>query len=630
MRAGEVAVEPRGTKRKSEGAGFDDSELSEPALKIARHETDTGWQVQALLSAIEQGDEQQVALLLEQSPGLSSAFGPGPDGITPLCEAARQGHIGIANRLLSLGVPVDQPARNGSTPLMFAAQRGHIEAIQWLCMNGADPNHVNESALRTPLVFAIESENLAASQALISLGADPLRELSWVDPDSGKRKTQAPLTTAIRLDFAELLAWLLDTQKLTIDWREPVTNCTLLTSAANLGGASIVGMLAERGADLHREVRTVFGRKFNGIPQFASASIHLHVFERILRFLKTSRPDDLLKLGGDLTNGLAIDLLLHIDLWMNPKAQAADGLRDPVLRSHPEKLLQRMAEGGLFQKDLPVRLQWHSESGWLACLTASKVLLDQSIACVPILGSRAFQRLSQAGKAPRQASLTRAQSLQMLVEMTSISTNVHAPFSGRKLTAQTEQVMNRMFDLQLQLLLSAIKYHRSEFDRRLRTLPDLCVNRFISVSHSLNEPDLYRMLTKEWGLYDPDARAAIRLVGEAYSRLRALPPQQLPAAFAAMPPAERLGQVMIDLLDKEDKIPEIVEALRRADSTEVLDLLHDLLFQQWRLFSEAFGVIKPRYTQFDVREPELVDTQPQSNVDAVAAISEGPVPLTPQ
>jgi hypothetical protein len=37
-----------------------------------------------------------------------------------------------------------------------------------------------------------------------------------------------------------------------------------------------------------------------------------------------------------------------------------------------------------------------------------------------------------------------------------------------------------------------------------------------------------------------------------------------------------------------------------------------LLFQQWRLFGEAFGVTKPRYSKFG---PHRLEAEPQMEVD---------------
>jgi hypothetical protein len=77
-----------------------------------------------------------------------------------------------------------------------------------------------------------------------------------------------------------------------------------------------------------------------------------------------------------------------------------------------------------------------------------------------------------------------------------------------------------------------------------------------------------------------------------------------------MSPSEQLRYVMVDLLEDWDKIPELVETLLKCDAQE-LDFTSDLLFQQWRLFGEAFGVTKPRYSLFG---PQRVEAEPLMEV----------------
>jgi hypothetical protein len=96
-----------------------------------------------------------------------------------------------------------------------------------------------------------------------------------------------------------------------------------------------------------------------------------------------------------------------------------------------------------------------------------------------------------------------------------------------------------------------------------------------------------------------------------------------------MSPSEQLRQVMVELLEDWDKIPELVETLLKCDA-QALDVVSDLLFQQWRLFGEAFGVTKPRYSQFGPHRQEVVEVEPQMEVNQQRATSLAPVPLTPQ
>jgi hypothetical protein len=199
--------------------------------------------------------------------------------------------------------------------------------------------------------------------------------------------------------------------------------------------------------------------------------------------------------------------------------------------------------------------------------------------------------------------LTEAQSLNVLIETLSSACGAHAPFSGLQLTARTEQTMNRIFDLQSALLLPAIGQHRAQFDAEVLTLPDLCLDIYISRTNRWNEADLYRKLTEAFGLYDPVACAVLRLVKEAYNKLEKLKSAAMPSAFTALPPSEQLRHLVVEILEDWDKIPEIVEAIRQSGSDRGMEVISDLLFQQWRLFCEAFGVTKPRYSPFGPHRP---------------------------
>jgi hypothetical protein len=78
------------------------------------------------------------------------------------------------------------------------------------------------------------------------------------------------------------------------------------------------------------------------------------------------------------------------------------------------------------------------------------------------------------------------------------------------------------------------------------------------------------------------------------------------------------------MLEEWDKIPELVETFLKCDS-QCLDVVSELLFQQWRLFGEAFGVTKPRYSQFGPHRPEV-----EPVVDKGRTTTLAPTPLNPQ
>jgi hypothetical protein len=143
-------------------------------------------------------------------------------------------------------------------------------------------------------------------------------------------------------------------------------------------------------------------------------------------------------------------------------------------------------------------------------------------------------------------------------------------------------------------------------------------------------------MTMEWGLYDPVARAALRLVKKAYKKLGELSGKYVPPEFAALSLSEQLRHVMVDMLETWDKVREIVEAILESGKDKDADDVPELLFQQWRLFCEAFGVIKPREfppsVTFGPHKLEGADAQATMDVDVAPVVkaTKHPVPLPPQ
>jgi hypothetical protein len=123
-------------------------------------------------------------------------------------------------------------------------------------------------------------------------------------------------------------------------------------------------------------------------------------------------------------------------------------------------------------------------------------------------------------------------------------------------------------------------------------------------------------------------------VKEAYSKLREVKPEKIPAEFAAMSLDEQLRYVMVDSLEEWDKIPEVTQAFRQFAKSEQLDVASELLFQQWRLFGEALGVTKPRYSPFGPHKATGVEPEPVMEVDhaplVVAAAASSEVSLNSQ
>ena len=624
-----VPDDPRGTKRSREN---DPQDSDEPVLKLARTEPAAAPEgpEQKLIKAIRSGDLSGVRMLLRQSPQLLNSYLPGNAGPTPLCLAAQCGQKAIAGYLLSSGSSINTPAKNSSTPLMFASQQGHVELIRQLCLLGADPKAINPKNGVDALVFAVEKKQLGACKELIANGADMQRVLK--NPTGSGYTT--PLLGAIARDFSELLDWWLDAHQQHVDSIEPASATSLLNLAVSRGALKVVCSLLQRGADPNNAGMFVPNSKL--LIGVWKVAIHFQRWEMIEYLLSAG-----LRIGLPTSTNSAICLQIGFgigpDIYIHLASQAqtnmpADRVTDAQLRQHPGKAIEGLAER-CFASSTPhffSAVVWWCDQGLLTALLANSALTQNFIAGAGLLGQNVFYPKPY----PSITGATQAQLSQILVEL--LSDTICSPdwpqrFSGLKLTPQGEQTMNQIAVAQGELLLKGIDRLRERFAQQVATLPDICMNTYISLSHQLNEPDLYRKMTKEWGLFDPIARAAIRLVKEAYEKLRALPPQRIPPEFAALSASEQLQQVMVDLLEDWDKIPELVETLLKCDA-QALDAVSDLLFQQWRLFGEAFGVTKPRYSLVGPYRPEA---EPVMEVDeghptTRATVPLTPIPLTPQ
>ncbi len=609
MRALDTPAGPRGKKRTWEEMECHATEESDtPRFKRARAETKAEADRYALFEAVSNGNSERVVEMITESPELLEARLPGPAGTTLLCRAVARGQRDIVHLLLDLEVKVDGRNDKGHTPLMLAAWNGQVDLISLLCERGADVNAYEPNGYLFPLKFGILIKNLQACQTLISLGADINRYFPTTKPGDFKISTMQWIFSS---DYVELMIWLLDTGRITPDWIDHSAKISLINAAAGRGAASIVRLLLERGTryDLaHFDERNEY--KGTAI-EIADRYWHFHVVECILRFHGLNNHQPLGSKG--LQKPPAVDLHSHQSLWMQPKPNAADGLKDPQTRERPWGVLEALASIDFNSQNVSGFVGELKGRDWSALFAPSSETFKLYCTNASVLCANAFKRPWEQKKS--EFSVCPAQQLQVLVEWMSDACSQHAPFSGLRLTRETEQVMNQMFDLQRELMLTAVAHLRANFEQHVQSLPELCMSVYISRTDQLNEPDLYRKVTEEWGLYDPVARAALRLVKDAYGKLQRVDPQRLPPKFAALSPGEQLGHVMAQLLDEWDKVPEIVEALRKGKADKDVEFLQELLFQQWRLFGEAFGVRKPHYSPFNPRRPERAEAELQMEVD---------------
>ncbi|MFM7523774.1 MAG: hypothetical protein ACKO4M_06365, partial [Betaproteobacteria bacterium] len=174
-------------------------------------------------------------------------------------------------------------------------------------------------------------------------------------------------------------------------------------------------------------------------------------------------------------------------------------------------------------------------------------------------------------------------------------------------------------------LLKGIAHLRERFADDVTSLPGLCVTRYISITQQLNREDLYTKMTMSWGLYEPVARAVLRLIQESLGNLRLLDANSLSKGFSEKSLVEKLRVAMVDILEEWDKVPEIVAVIVESSNNEKAHGVPDLLFQQWRLLCEAFGVTKPRHSHFGPRPLSTSGSEPVMQGEPVMEVDESPV-----
>jgi ankyrin repeat protein len=128
--------------------------------------------VEAIHVAVQKGDTEAVARMLDEEPRLLSST---RNGYHPLDWAAIKGsHPGMAKLLLDRGADANSTTSNGTTALHSAALRGHEEVVSLLLTSGADVYRRNASG-DTALMWA--SGHVAVVRLLLrSMGGCGLDE----------------------------------------------------------------------------------------------------------------------------------------------------------------------------------------------------------------------------------------------------------------------------------------------------------------------------------------------------------------------------------------------------------------------------------------------------------------------
>lgn len=652
MQTVRVPDDPRGTKRRREE---ESPEAGEPALKLARAESSDEEQTSDEESEVDFDDEQELLVyliqsgyaervgeLLKKSPKLREAHDAGEDGFTPLCLAASLGYFDIVHLLVSAGCDTNTPSGNGTTPLICAVQQCNVKMIVELCKLGANLYFINPKTGWDALASALVNKHLDSCKALITEGADLCRILNISDGVGGQSIPSTPLVLAILLDFVELIDWWLDEKKLPADFWDPARNTSIANVAVANGSLAVIRSLVKRGANLtHPPFIVADNQHLRGPWAIARHFKQYHVIEYLVNEgipvtieapTNSSLSPDMLTMQRRLTIsefchwfgwGVMTDLYIHLPTQVT-KGTRADRVTVEQLWRHPERAIEQLARFGVGISDITtnaVLTSW-CDLGLLGVMLVNNNFIEMGVRAAQLLGPTIT--LEERFTSGRQT--LEAQQTQILVEL--LSEELCSPswpqrFSGLKLTAKGEQIMNQIAVAQGELMLKGIANLRARFERQVASLPDICMNIYISRTNQLNEADLNRRITGEWGLYEPIARAVIRLVKVSYEKLCAPDPARVTPEFAVRPLEEQLRHVIVDTLEEWDKIPEIVETLLKCDAS-VLDFVSNLLFQQWRLVGEAFGVTKPRYSQFGPRPLSSSDSEPVIQGEPVMEVDEAP------
>ncbi|KAM0872596.1 hypothetical protein ACQ4PT_038616 [Festuca glaucescens] len=124
---------------------------------------------------------------------------PDQTGLTPLHNAAEEGHCEAVRLLLSRGVHVD-PIDHRGAPLHMAIAKDRVEAVKVLLEHGADPNKVVNHIL-SPLLMSVFGKSLKCMKLLIEAGADL---------NARGKSGPTPLTQAVDDGFTDFVKLLLE------------------------------------------------------------------------------------------------------------------------------------------------------------------------------------------------------------------------------------------------------------------------------------------------------------------------------------------------------------------------------------------------------------------------------------
>ena len=161
------------------------------------------------------------------------------DGMTPLCIAAYNGHLEVVQWLAANGGSVVQASNVGASPLFSAALNGHLEVVQWLAANGGSVNQASKYGA-SPLYTAAFHGHLEVVQWLAKNGGSVVQ----ADMDG-----ETPLYVAAHNGQLEVVQWLAANGGSVVQASN--VGRTPLYVAAENGHLEVVKILVEHGANIY-------------------------------------------------------------------------------------------------------------------------------------------------------------------------------------------------------------------------------------------------------------------------------------------------------------------------------------------------------------------------------------------
>lgn len=210
-------------------------------LKGAHADTQNARGLTPLILAVTLGHAAATQALL--AAGANVSFRGYSDGTSALDLASSCEELfGILRAIIEHGADVNDTGTTGNIALHYATAAGNVDAIQLLCLHGADVDKLDDQG-RSPLnIAAAKSNPLATTRALLVAGAD-------VNVRRGVDQISA-------LDMAAL-AGRVDVARALISHGADVNapgagGSTALHTAANGDSAEVVALLCLEGADVDK------------------------------------------------------------------------------------------------------------------------------------------------------------------------------------------------------------------------------------------------------------------------------------------------------------------------------------------------------------------------------------------